>query len=940
MRPNKLKISAFGPYGDVVELDMDRLGSSGLYLITGDTGAGKTTIFDAITYALYGEASGSSREPSMLRSKYARPETPTEVELVFTYDGRQYTIRRNPEYQRPARKGDGMTVQKAGAELTYPDGRVVTKTRDVNSAVRDILGIDRGQFAQIAMIAQGDFLRLLLAETKERQAIFREIFQTRLYQTIQDRLREETAALSRQYEAKKRSIEQYTGGAQCGGEGGYRVLLEEAKAGRMPLGEVMELLEKITAQDREAEERLAARTADINRELDVVNGNLARAEEHRKIETALAEAEKNRLAAQEKLAALAKSLAAQQALRPQREALDREIAGLEAAFADYDALDRRRGQLAALEKQYQADSGSLQDSQLRLQKAQSAIRQWTGQREALEGAGEERERLRREGDALQGRLDDLDALCRQLRDYRRDCQQLKTAQDAYRAAAEEAEGLRKEYEWKNRLFLSEQAGILAETLRPGQPCPVCGGLEHPHPARKAEQAPSEAELKRAKEAFEASRTAEQDASVKAGKIKGNADARRENLERQTARLLEAAKGGQSALMTETGRVLEEALRDLGSASGLQRLQKQYAAAIGGLGRQIAAEEERVEQRAKLDELLPKAQKQREKIENEIALLNKAVNTAAGQMDSLREEIGAYQKKLDFPGRAAAEKHRKGLLQKQTAMRRALESAQSARDEAEKELAALDGQTRQLKSQLAAAEPIDRQGELDRRAALTEERSGLAGEQRTRQIRIAANESALKNIRAAADESAALEERLAWMTALSNTAGGKISGKKIMLETYIQTSCFDRILARANVRFLVMSNAQYELVRRQRVDSGQSQGGLELDVIDHHNGTVRSVKTLSGGESFLASLSLALGLSDEIQSAAAKGIRLDTMFVDEGFGSLDEESLRQAVKALAGLTEGNRLVGVISHVGELKERIDKQIVITKGAGGQRGVTMTV
>ena len=915
MRPLKLTISAFGSYAGRQTLDLERLGAGGLYLITGDT---------------------------MLRSKYAGPETPTEVELMFAYGDKTYTVRRSPDYERPAKRGGGTVLQKAEAELTLPDGRVVTRSKEVTREIVDITGLDREQFTQIAMIAQGDFLRLLLAETKERQAIFREIFQTRLYQTIQDRLREETAALSRQYEAKKRSIEQYTGGAQCGGEGGYRVLLEEAKAGRMPLGEVMELLEKITAQDREAEERLAARTADINRELDVVNGNLARAEEHRKIETALAEAEKNRLAAQEKLAALAKSLAAQQALRPQREALDREIAGLEAAFADYDALDRRRGQLAALEKQYQADSGSLQDSQLRLQKAQSAIRQWTGQREALEGAGEERERLRREGDALQGRLDDLDALCRQLRDYRRDCQQLKTAQDAYRAAAEEAEGLRKEYEWKNRLFLSEQAGILAETLRPGQPCPVCGGLEHPHPARKAEQAPSEAELKRAKEAFEASRTAEQDASVKAGKIKGNADARRENLERQTARLLEAAKGGQSALMTETGRVLREVMRDWGNtaAAALRGLQKQYAAAIGGLSRQIAAEEERVEQRAKLDELLPKAQKQREKIENEIALLNKAVNTAAGQMDSLREEIGAYQKKLDFPGRAAAEKHRKGLLQKQTAMRRALESAQSARDEAEKELAALDGQTRQLKSQLAAAEPIDRQGELDRRAALTEERSGLAGEQRTRQIRIAANESALKNIRAAADESAALEERLAWMTALSNTAGGKISGKKIMLETYIQTSCFDRILARANVRFLVMSNAQYELVRRQKVDSGQSQGGLELDVIDHHNGTVRSVKTLSGGESFLASLSLALGLSDEIQSAAAKGIRLDTMFVDEGFGSLDEESLRQAVKALAGLTEGNRLVGVISHVGELKERIDKQIVITKGAGGQRGVTMTV
>ena len=939
MRPNKLKISAFGPYGDVVELDMDKLGGSGLYLITGDTGAGKTTIFDAITYALYGEASGKYREPSMLRSQYARPETPTEVELVFTYDGRQYTIRRNPEYQRPAKKGGGMTVQKADAELIYPDGRVVTRTRDVNSAVRDILGIDRGQFAQIAMIAQGDFLRLLLAETKERQAIFREIFQTGLYQTLQDRLRDESSALSREYEAKKRSIEQYIAGAQCGEKD--RALLEEAQAGRLPLGEVMALLEKIAAQDRAAEQLLAERTADIHRALDEVNANLARAAEYQKMETALAEAEKRRAAADKKLAAQTKVLEEQQARQEQREGLDREIAGLEAAFADYDALDQRCEQLAALEKQHQKDSGDLESSRLRLQKAQSCIQQWTSQREALEGAGEERERLRRERDGLQGRLDSLDALHRQLQEYRRDCRQLQSAQDAYRDAAAQAARLRDDYERKNRLFLSEQAGILAETLRPGMPCPVCGAVEHPQPARKAEQAPSEAALRQAQEVFEKSRLAEQNASVKAGQIKGNADARRENLEQQAQKLLEAVKGAQSPLLTQTGQVLEEALHDLGNAaSGLQRLQKQHAAAIEEFDRQIKAEEERIKQRAELDALLPKAKKEQEKIENSIAQLDKAVNTAAGQMDSLQAEIESYQVKLDFPGRSEAESYRDGLVQKQAAMRRALESARSAHAGAERELAALAGQTAQLQSQLAAAPPIDRQGELDRRAALTEERSRIAGKQKTYQIRIAANETALENIRAATDESAALEERLTWMTALHNTASGKISGKKVMLETYIQTSCFDRIIARANVRFLVMSNAQFELVRRRKADNNQSQGGLELDVIDHHNGTVRSVKTLSGGESFLASLSLALGLSDEIQSAAAKGVRLDTMFVDEGFGSLDEESLRQAVKALAGLSEGNRLVGVISHVGGLKERIDKQIVITKGAGGQRRVAMTV
>ncbi len=190
MRPLKLTVSAFGPYAGRVVMDLEQLGQQGLYLITGDTGAGKTTIFDAITYALYGEPSGDNRDPSMFRSKYARPETPTEVELVFSYGGKTYTVRRNPEYERPAKRGGGTTLQKADAELTLPDGRLVTKAREVNREIVDIIGLDRSQFSQIAMIAQGDFLKLLLADTKSRQEIFREIFKTRYYMVFQERMKE------------------------------------------------------------------------------------------------------------------------------------------------------------------------------------------------------------------------------------------------------------------------------------------------------------------------------------------------------------------------------------------------------------------------------------------------------------------------------------------------------------------------------------------------------------------------------------------------------------------------------------------------------------------------------------------------------------------------------------------------------------------------------
>ena len=251
MRPCKLTISAFGPYAGVTELPLEQLGSCGLYLITGDTGAGKTTIFDAITFALYGEASGSSREPEMLRSMYAEPGTPTFVEMEFLYQGKKYTIRRNPEYLRPKDRGEGMTRQKAEAVLTFPDDRLpLTKSREVTRAVEEMIGLDKQQFTQVAMIAQGDFLRLLLAKTEERSRIFREIFHTKPYQILQEQLKNASGSLRLEYEEVVRSIQQYVQGIRCGENSGSFLLLEHAreKNQSVSIGETVEILKQ--ADDR------------------------------------------------------------------------------------------------------------------------------------------------------------------------------------------------------------------------------------------------------------------------------------------------------------------------------------------------------------------------------------------------------------------------------------------------------------------------------------------------------------------------------------------------------------------------------------------------------------------------------------------------------------------------------------------------------------------
>ena len=256
MRPLKLTISAFGPYAGQVTIDFEKLGQSGLYLITGDTGAGKTTIFDAISFALYGEASGSSREPAMLRSKYAAPATPTEVELTFRYDGKEYTVKRNPEYDRAKKSGTGLTIQKAAAQLTYPDGRILTKRADVNTALREIIGLDRNQFSQVAMIAQGDFLKLLLSGTRERQEIFRGIFKTGLYVTLQKKLSDNTATVYNEWKAARQSIRQYIDGITCGEDSLLVLEVAQARVGQLATEEVAALLEKLLAEDAAAAEAL------------------------------------------------------------------------------------------------------------------------------------------------------------------------------------------------------------------------------------------------------------------------------------------------------------------------------------------------------------------------------------------------------------------------------------------------------------------------------------------------------------------------------------------------------------------------------------------------------------------------------------------------------------------------------------------------------------
>lgn len=916
MRPVKLKISAFGPYAGTMELDMDKLGQNGLYLISGDTGAGKTTIFDAITFALYGEASGNIRETSTMRSKYAEPDTPTEVELTFLYGGKEYTIKRNPEYDRPAKRGGGVTTQKADAQLTRPDGSVVTKIREVNQAVQEILGINREQFSQIAMISQGDFRELLFAGTQKRQEIFREIFRTGCYQQLQDRLKTDAVSLSRQREAAQNSLDQYIQGTRCTSDSPLTEKLENAKAGRLLIEETVEVIEELITSDDALEQSWGVKLEETDLQLAEVDARLGKAEEYAKARTSLTQAEAAFAKQSELRTNLETVLEQEKAKQPEREALEQELARLDAQMSVYDELDAKETELRNATKQLASDRQQCDALDQSITQLVEQAEQRKARRKELETAGEQREKLVHEKEQVESKQSALEALTGELKKYDRLCGQLAEAQETYAASALKADQLREHYHSQNRAFLDEQAGILAQTLEAGQPCPVCGSTEHPQIAKPSAEAPTKEELEKAKKQWETAQEKANQDSARAGEVKGQVAAQEAALESQISTLLGNCTIGDAP----------EKVREMTVDVKVQ---------ITQLKENIAQEDSRIREREKLDKDILKGGEYLTQVQNRLTELRESTASAMARQESMERQLQELRAKLTSESKAAALAHKAQQEKHKQVLLDALEKAQTAFADCEKEIAALQGQIGQLQQQLADTCEINLEREKQARLALADEKQQILAVQKQIHARLDANRSALENIRAKSADLAALDKRWRWVNALANTANGKISGKeKIMLETYIQMTYFDRIIDRANIRFSAMSGGQYMLQRRQETAQTKSQSGLELDVIDHYNGTTRSVSSLSGGEAFKASLSLALGLADEVQ-ASAGGIQLDTMFIDEGFGTLDDESRQQAIQTLCGLAEGNRLVGIISHVAELKEKIDKQIIVKKEkSGGSR------
>lgn len=901
MRPLKLTMSAFGPYAGQTTVDFDALGTTGLYLITGDTGAGKTTIFDAIAYALYGEASGETRESSMLRSKYTEPETPTFVELTFANGGKRYTVRRNPEYTRPKTRGTGTTVQKADAELTMPDGRVITKTREVTAAVTEVIGVDRAQFSRIAMIAQGEFRRLLLAQTDERKAIFRQIFRTGKYLALQNRLKDDAAALEKrcgELVAALRSTAETIG---CDDPDALPDA-EDTDALLTALDALIDADADVRTQTNTKHEQAKAQHARLLTDL-----GKAQAVEQARAELKTAEADLQQ--AQREQASARAALDAAEAKQPDMEQLLQDIARLQDALSQYEQLDKQRAQAKAAREALEEKTAALEQARAQAQATEQSCKSAHEQLAEQPKLAVAAEQTAQEQKAAEQRCKALTELDRQRKRCAELQKKLEAAQEKYTQAAEAAQAALAHYSALDRAYLDAQAGILARTLTPGQPCPVCGATEHPCPAAAPEQTPDAAARKRAKADSEA-------CSAEAAALRGQLTAVREALETACAALT-------PPLDPET------------LAQTLPALQEKAAQDARCCAGRLA------EQRAQLDKLQTLADglsEQETKLQQQRDAIQAGETDCAARAARCDElDAAAANRAAELP-HADSDAAKAALAQAQTqheALRQALDTAQKQHAAAQAKCAQLRGKIATLHTQTDAAPAADIVALQAQCEALSARIDALQAQMNALDTRLQQNRTARAKLDTQRQEYDAAHERWQWVHALAATANGAIPGQeKITLEAFLQAAYFDRILGRANTRLLIMSGGQYELRRCERAGDNRSQTGLELEVVDHYNGTARSVKTLSGGETFAASLSLALGLSDEVQSSAG-GVQLEAMFVDEGFGSLDSEALQQALTALVGVSGGCRIVGIISHVAELKERIDRQIIVTKDrSGGSR------
>lgn len=938
MRPIKLVMSAFGPYKDEEKIDFKELNGRNIFVISGKTGAGKTTIFDAITYALYGEASGESREVDSFRSDFANDEVETFVELEFELKRETYKLKRIPRQLKKKSRGEGYTEKSAEAILEMPDGKIITKANNVNSKVIELMGITKEQFKQIVMLPQGEFKKLLLADSSEREGIFRKIFDTYDFEKIQTELKEEAKELeNRQKESQneiKTNLKNIIGNLN----------VEIGEYPDIPI--VLEELKKLIETDKSNYEKNMLDQKEIDNYLQEIKKVSDLKEDLEKKKVELIEDLKIEEELKEKIQLLEKELKeAVEELKSEekneeyRDKLKLELQNLKTIESQIDEIEKLKKErdlnqeLLKKVEEMQKKSKQLEvENQSEFEKNEIELKQLID----LETQKLKLDNLIKEKEESRIKLRDIYS---KIVEYEKLKSNHKTREEEYKKFEIEYEKLKKEQETKEEIYKKEQAGILASNLKDNEPCPVCGSTTHPQKAVLIEQnqIPTEEELKKLKEERQEYEIVKNDKLKILTELHQDLKNRLEILEES----LQSFKEGFETTSYSKTRAQEVKERGIKLKEEIEELQKQN----NSLNERIKTKEAIENKNLKIKEII---NNERKKQENLIEEEKKKIIEIQNHSNKIEE----FAKKLP-QNISSKEEIVKEIGEKDKALRDSIHRLEILRNKnnelgsaIEKECGKLEIKTQNIKDKKELILKIEEDFKALKLSFKIETDEEIQNQLKEKQIKIEElkkqekeiyaqynnNEIVFEKVTIAHKKVEKIEKRYRLVGELSDLANGKKS-PYISFERYILASYFEDIIDAANLRLEKMTGDRFSLMRKEGKSKGAGQKGLELEVYDNYTDTSRDVSSLSGGESFKASLSLALGLSDVVQ-ANAGGVSLDTIFVDEGFGNLDPQSLDNAIDSLLELQRGGRLVGIISHVEELKERIEAKLEVIGSPNGSK------
>ncbi len=874
MKPIYLKMQAFGPYAKCTEIDFSRL-KEGVFLITGDTGAGKTTIFDAISFALFGIVSGGKdgKSAKTLRSDFARVEDTTFVEFEFLYRGERYLIKRMPEQQVMKLRGEGTKNQSATAEITLPNGDTISGVDKVNAKIIEEIGIDQTRFSQIAMIAQGAFRKILTEGSESRSGLFRKIFDTSFYEDFQKMLFERLTKTDNERKSTNERIAELITSVEALEDSELREMVANAKEKVFDVEGMLLVLALLS-------EESSKKIAQVEKEIESIQKRLK--ELHLKINSA------NEInAALTRLNNLKNKL---NELKAKQGEIDIKKAKLDAAERA-SVVKIVSDKLSLMERKHILTQKAIEENNAKQKEAAEALEKAKKLLEELENETPQIEATKQHITILEKLLPDLKSL-------KASKEAIKNKEEEYVKAKKASERSTEEYLKLRSRYFDNLAGVVAAELKVGEPCPVCGSCEHPHVARMSE-AVSREELDKA----------EKKANDKAKEMS------------RAATGLEKLRGEHDALLARIKSEGSIALDDIDSAY------KECTERLLGMKNTVESYEKNLEKARKSCSDTEKA------VANSLGektALEAAFNNEKRDIASLKEEFYSVLKEKHFETPEAfedsilSEGEAKRLKEEIASFEKMLNETGAALKETEMQT---EGKTR-----VETAPLLEEENLLDKKCQENNtKRDNL-------KFNLDTNNKIYSTLEKEKDKCKTLEKAYITIKELSDTANGKVKGNHMTFEAYVQQYYFNQIVQKANVRLNSMTGGRYFLETKAE-GATIGKGGLDLEVFDNNTGKKRDVTTLSGGEGFMASLALALGLSDMIQEKNG-GIRLDMLFIDEGFGTLDSTHLENAIGILSTLSGNDRLVGIISHVSELKERIDKKIIVKKLPDGSSYATVEV